>query len=143
MSDAEDRKLRTDLRNLLNSVTIPFSQLQPVSVNAYVWSMPFRLATLQRRIAGRGVDQVVQDIVRETEEALDVLPLIEAAHEHEKNGALRDALEAYRLANSMVPRNTYLMRHLAKLYSTVGDFPSSLKWWNALNELDPNPCELR
>jgi tetratricopeptide (TPR) repeat protein len=143
ISDEEDRAFRSRLRTLLNSVTIPFSQLQPIKVSAYVWSIPFRYSTLKHRIEAKGLEGVVRDIIRETEEALEVLPHIEVAHEHEKNGAMRSALQSYVLANSKVPRNMYIMRHLAKTYAAVGDFQTSLKWWNDLIELDKNARHLR
>ena len=142
ISDDQDRVLRNNLRELLSSLNLPFSYQDHFEVKSFVWSMPFRLKELQRRLRddanpSRVVDQVTSEIVREVEEALMTLPRIEKGHDHESKGAYSLALDEYLAAHYMAPLNRYLIRHIAKTFAALGKLKDSTLWWEKLIAQDP------
>jgi tetratricopeptide (TPR) repeat protein len=137
ITDKEDRKLRNMLRELLSSLKLSFSFNDHVQINTNVWSMPFRYIGLIKRMkqfseTNQAIEYVAREIVSEVEDALAVIPYIERGHMHERENAYSDALEQYLTAHLLAPKNRYIIRHIAKTYSAVGDYSNSVNWWEKL-----------
>jgi len=142
-TDEQDREWRSQLRRLLNSITIPFETQPHVEVRCFVWSMPFRLAGLLTEVNEEGVEATVARLVREAEEALVVLPFIEQGHKHEAQNAYPLALEKYLEAHTLLPENVYIMRHVAKTYAAVGNYQMAVEWWERVVSRTVHPSHLR
>jgi tetratricopeptide (TPR) repeat protein len=106
--------------------------------------MPFRLNDLRDRVAQQQDSQTVtRQIVKETEEALAVLPFIQEGHKHETEGSYPQALKSYQRAHHLVPQNLYIMRHIAKTLASMGHYDRAVKWFTQIIAEDPNAKHFR
>ena len=141
IDDRTDRELRSELRNLLNSLELQVSISNTLHVASYVWSMPFRLTVLQTRLrkieSGDAAIELVSEIVTEVEQARVALPLIEKGHAFEQERDFR-ARGCYLQALQQAPGNHYLIRHIAKMHSALGELAQSAKYWERLIKEDPH-----
>jgi hypothetical protein len=125
-TDEQDREWRTNLRGVLNSISIPFEARQPTLARCYVWSMPFRLAGLKARVKGADTDNIATWLVKRAEEALQYLPHIERGHAYELARKWEQALQEYLAALALSPRSEYLLRHVAKTQTAAGYYTQAI-----------------
>ena len=81
---------------------------------------------------GDAAIELVSEIVTEVEQALVALPLIEKGHAFEQERDFRSALGCYLQALQQAPGNHYLIRHIAKMHSALGELAQSAKYWERL-----------
>ena len=147
LTDEEDRIFRDKLRRVLSSLRVSFRVHEPTQVHCYVWSMPFRLAGLRKQVKQRdlrdGLRHVVGKTVRETQDALMVLPFIEKGHRYEEQGSSPQALDQYSRAHDLVPENLYIMRHVAKSLTSMGDYRGAVHWWRRVTAAHKHPSHYR
>lgn len=134
ITDDFDQDLRNRLRSLLCSMSLSFSYEESYRIDTKVWSMPFRYKGLKNRFhqfeeSSKALDTITSSLVTEIEEALVIIPYIERGHQYEDDMAYPKALEQYRAAHYLAKNNRYIQRHIAKMYSAIGEFKDSVKWW--------------
>lgn len=131
LDDETEWQLRNDLQEQLNTLILPFDQgLKPIKVKSLVWSLSFRYEALCGKVAKNSEQtEAANKLQQEVEDALANLPLIHQAHIHEAHGSYKLAYELYLRAHNRSPRNTYLMRHLAKMRTRLGDYNGAIGWW--------------
>ncbi len=130
LDDDTEWQLRNDLQHQLNTLILPFDQgLKPIQVKSLVWSLSFRYKALCSKVEKHGEQAEAAKLQQEVEDALANLPLIHQAHIYETNGAYQLADDLYLRAHTRAPHNTYLMRHLAKMRTRLGDYNGAIGWW--------------
>jgi tetratricopeptide (TPR) repeat protein len=140
LDDAREKKLRNDLRRHLGTLMLPFRQgTQTVSVETLVWSLSFRYSALADKLEQKDITGLTRTLRREISDALANLPLIDAAHQKEAQGAYQLAYDDFRVAHERSPNNTYLMRHLAKMSTRLGNYQEAVEWWRRVLELEQHP----
>jgi tetratricopeptide (TPR) repeat protein len=82
--------------------------------------------------------ELAQTLRREISDALANLPLIYTAHQKEAEGAFPLAYDFYLRAHKRSPQNTYLMRHLAKTCTRLGQshYREAIEWWQQVLHLE-------
>lgn len=138
ITNARDRDLRSKLKKLLCSLEIKYSPSDQASATAYLWTIPFRKDLIKSRLFGPSPVELslsyTKRIVQDAEELFVLLPLREQAHEMERNKDYQAALRLYIRAWNYSRSNTYLIRHIAKIYEVLGDYENSIQWWKILIE---------
>lgn len=130
-NNAQEKQLRHDLREQLGTLVLPFDHgMHPIEVEWLVWSLSFRFKDLFPKLEQSGTQAVAETLCYEVSDALANLPLIYEAHLYESQGAFHSAYDCYHLAHRRAPHNTYLMRHLAKIRTRMGDYTAAVGWWS-------------
>ena len=141
-SDEADHRMREDLRKRLNSLSLALpGKGQPVEVECDLWSLPFRYSELLRFKGD--VPEQVNRMIASAEEAFVFLPFVYQAHQHERAGAWVTALEQYRLAWRLAPRNPYLLRHIAKAQTQLGRYEEAINRWLEMLAQQKHPSHYR
>jgi tetratricopeptide (TPR) repeat protein/DNA-binding transcriptional MerR regulator len=146
LDDDEERKLRDELRDDLNSLQLSFGRRDNFEVKCELWSLPFRYLYL-RQLADQqktdGLQSATQQIIENTEQAFSILPYIYLAHEYEEEGNLLKELEQYRLAHTVAPSNVYIWRHLAKTLTKLEKYQEAERWWLRIVTEQQHPSHYR
>lgn len=142
LSDDEERELRSELRENLNTLELYFEPgKMPTRVKCELWSLPFRHNLLVSEIsrARNGASTVANRLSSTIDQVFLTLTPIQLGHEYDWAGNPKKSLEQFEIAEALYPDSAYIKRHKAKALTKLGKHEAASKIWEALVEASPHP----
>lgn len=140
VDDPLEQKLRSELQDYLSTLILSFDQgIHPTPVKCLVWSLPFRYSDLATKLTQTDERSLALVLQQEIETVLTTMSHISLAHQYEAQGAYSLAYQEIFLAHKRAPHNTYLMRHLAKLSTRLGEYTNAIGWWQRVLNYEQHP----